>query len=234
MDELTVSTSWIVIMKAVALLSGGVDSATLLYKLRSEGCEVHALTLLYGQRHSREIEAARAICSAAKVEHRIIDISSVKWLLRSALTDSAIEIPEVPETAEHYDTLKITIVPNRNAILLSIATAYAMSIGADLVAYAAHFSDRGVYPDCRKEFVEAFEKAMRLANEAPELRVEAPFVDMNKRDIVKLGSALRVPYELTWSCYKGGEKHCGACSSCRERKRAFSEAGVRDPTQYEE
>lgn len=220
-------------MKAVALVSGGVDSATLLYKLRSEGFEVHALTLLYGQRHLREIEAAKAICRRLGVEHRIIDISGIKGLLRSALTDRAIEIPEVPETAEHYDTLKITIVPNRNAMLLSVATAYAVSIGAGLVAYAAHFSDRGVYPDCRKEFVEAFQQAMRLGNEKPELRIEAPFVEMNKSEIVKLGSALRVPYGLTWSCYKGGEKHCGVCSSCRERKRAFKEAGIRDPTEYE-
>ncbi len=220
--------------KAVAIVSGGVDSSTLLYKLVKEGFDVHALTFIYGQKHSREIQAAKDIASNLGIEHRIIDISSIRELLSSsALINPSIAVPEVPETAEHYDTLKSTIVPNRNSIFLSLSIAYAIKIGANQVFYGAHFSDRGVYPDCRKEFVEAFMLAERLATDNFELTVEAPFVNMKKSEIVKLGSKLDVPYKATWSCYKGGKAHCGACSSCLERKRAFFAAGVKDPTVYQ-
>jgi 7-cyano-7-deazaguanine synthase len=149
------------------------------------------------------------------------------------LTDSRVEIPYVPETVEHYETLKTTIVPNRNSIFLSIAIGYAVSLKANHVFFGAHHSDRGVYPDCRREFVEAFEEAEQLANDNSELVISAPFVDIDKSQIVKLGAKLGVPYGETWSCYKGGEMHCGVCSSCRERKRAFEEAGVADATEYE-
>lgn len=221
--------------KAVIIVSGGIDSSTLLYKTVKEGYETHALTFIYGQKHEREIESAKRICHGLNVSHRIINISPLKGLLSgSALTDSGIDIPDVPETAEHYETLKATIVPNRNAIFLSIAVGHAVSIGADYVFFGAHHSDRGVYPDCRREFVEAFEYAERLANDNPNLVVSAPFVNMNKSEIVKLGADLGVPYEETWSCYKGGEIHCGLCSSCRERKRAFRESGVIDPTEYDD
>ncbi len=187
--------------KAVAIVSGGIDSSTLLYNLA----------------------------------HKLIDISSIREILdSSALINPNVPIPEVPETVEHYDTLKATIVPNRNAIFLSLAVAYALKIGADSVFYGAHFSDRGVYPDCRKEFVDSFMHAERVATDNFKLTVEAPFVNVNKSDIVKLGNELGVPYHLTWSCYKGGPIHCGTCSSCRERKRAFLEAGVKDPTEYEQ
>lgn len=220
--------------RAVVIASGGIDSTTLLYKVVGEGLAPYALTFVYGQKHEREIESARKICSGLGVPHRVVDLSSLKGLLSgSALTDSRVEIPDVPETAEHYDTLRTTIVPNRNAIFLSIAVGYAVSLGASRVYFGAHFSDRGVYPDCRPEFVGAFERAERLAVDSSELRIEAPFVDRDKRDIVSLGASLGVPYGETWSCYKGGERHCGACSSCRERKRAFAEAGVPDPTLYE-
>ena len=148
------------------------------------------------------------------------------------MTNQEITVPEVAETEEHYESLKITIVPNRNAIILSMAVGYAVSIGATKVSFGAHYSDRGVYPDCRKEFVDAFQTAMRLGNDNDKLRVEAPFVEMTKTDVVKLGSKLGVPFQLTWSCYKGLEEQCGTCSSCRERKRAFLEAGVPDPTRY--
>src|SRR3990172_3595624 len=136
------------------------------------------------------------------------------------------------ETAEYFETLKTTIVPNRNSIFLSIAIGYAVSIAANYVFFGAHHSDRGVYPDCRREFVEAFEHAERLANDNLLLVIAAPFVNMSKSEIVKLGVELGVPYKETWSCYKGGRIHCGVCSSCRERKRAFQEAGVVDPTEY--
>lgn len=219
--------------KAVAIISGGIDSSTLLYKLVNDGYEVYALTFIYGQKHSKEVEAAKIIATKLGVNHKVIDMSSLQEILRSALTSPGMTIPEVPAEAKHYDTLKSTVVPNRNSIFLSIAVGYAISIGANHVFYAAHFSDRGVYPDCRKEFVEAFAHASRLATDNPDLVIEAPFVNMNKSEIVSLGTKLGVPYELTWSCYKGGEKHCGVCSSCRERKRAFQEAGIPDPTVYE-
>jgi 7-cyano-7-deazaguanine synthase len=220
--------------KAVLIVSGGIDSSTLIYKAVREGYETYALTFIYGQKHKREIESARKVCNTLKVAHKIIDISSLKEVLSgSALTDSGVEIPEVPETAEYYETLKTTIVPNRNSIFLSIAIGYAVSIGANHVFFGAHHSDRGVYPDCRHEFVEAFQYAERLANDNSLLVVTAPFVNMNKSEIVKMGIDLGVPYKDTWSCYKGGEMHCGVCSSCRERKRAFQEAVVEDPTEYE-
>ncbi len=220
--------------KAVLIVSGGIDSSTLVYKTVREGYETYALTFMYGQKHKREIESACKVCDTLKVSPKIIDISSLKEILSgSALMDSMVEIPEVPETAEYYETLKTTIVPNRNSIFLSIAIGYAVSIGASHVFFGAHHSDRGVYPDCRSEFVEAFEHAERIANDNPYLVVAAPFVNMNKSDIVKLGIELGVPYKEAWSCYRGGEMHCGVCSSCRERKRAFQEAGVSDPTDYE-
>jgi 7-cyano-7-deazaguanine synthase len=221
-------------MKAVVITSGGVDSSTLLYKTVKEDYETYVLTFIYGQKHTREIKSAKKICEGLNVHHKVIDLSVLKDILSgSALTDSGVEVPEVPETAEHYETLKTTIVPNRNSIFLSIAIGYAVSIKANYIFFGAHHSDRGVYPDCRQEFVEAFEYAERLANDSTHLVISAPFVRMNKSEIVKLGAELGVPYKETWSCYKGGRIHCGVCSSCRERKRAFQEAAVLDPTEYE-
>ena len=220
--------------KAVIIVSGGIDSTTLLYMARAEGFDVRALTFLYGQRHVKEVECAERICRVLDVPHKAVDLSSMKGLLAgSALTDSSVDVPEVPETAEHFDTLQATIVPNRNAIFLSVAIGYAVSLGAENVFFGAHFSDRGVYPDCRREFVEAFESAERLATGNQWLNIKAPFVDKDKSEIVKLGQELGVPFKETWTCYKGGAIHCGACSSCSERKRAFSESGVVDPTEYE-
>jgi len=219
---------------AVVILSGGVDSATLLYDSLRKGYEVECLTFLYGQKHGREVNSAQSVARGVNAPHKVIDLSPLGEILSgSALTDADIDIPDVPETAEHYDTLKTTIVPNRNAIFLSIAVGYAVSRGADNVFFGAHSSDRGVYPDCREEFVESFQASERLATANPELNVLAPFVFMDKADIVMLGAALGVPFGETWSCYKGGDAHCGVCSSCRERKRAFIDAGVPDPTRYE-
>ena len=220
--------------KAVIILSGGVDSTTLVYSSIEQGYEVECLTILYGQRHRREADSARRVTEALRVPHKVVDLSPLGEILSgSALTDGRIDVPEVPETAEHYDTLKTTIVPNRNAIFLSIAVGYAVSRGADNIFFGAHSSDRGVYPDCREEFVEAFQASERLATGEPDLSIIAPFVGMEKADIVRLGDRLGVPFGETWSCYKGGDVHCGVCSSCRERKRAFLDAGVSDPTGYE-
>lgn len=220
--------------KAVIIVSGGIDSTTLLFKALKKGYDVRTLTFLYGQRHAKEVGYAERICRNLQVPHKVVDLSSLKDLLSgSALTDPSVDVPEVPETAEHYETLQATIVPNRNAIFLSVAIGYAVSLGAENVFFGAHFSDRGVYPDCRGEFVEAFESAERLATDNPGLSIKAPFVDTDKSEIVKLAHVLGVPFKETWTCYKGGALHCGTCSSCRERKRAFSESGVPDPTEYE-
>ena len=219
--------------RVVIIFSGGLDSTVLCYKAVADGMEVHALTIIYGQRHVKEIESARKTAGLLGISHKVVDLSNINELLQgSALTDSSVDVPEVPETAEHFETLKTTIVPNRNAIFLSVAIGYSESIKADNVFFGAHHSDRGVYPDCRKEFVEAFEAAERLATDNDNLKISAPFVGMDKAEIVALGNELGVPFENTWTCYVGGELHCGSCSACNERKRAFRESGGDDPTIY--
>ena len=141
--------------KAVIIASGGIDSSTLLYKMVKEGFEVYVLTFIYGQKHLQEIEYAKVIAQRLEVDHRVVDLSAMKGLLSgSALTDANVEVPNVPETADHYETLKSTIVPNRNAIFLSIALGYAVSIEANHVYFGAHFSDRGVYTDFIIDFLE--------------------------------------------------------------------------------
>jgi len=220
--------------KAVVIVSGGVDSSTLCYKAVREGYEVFLLTFIYGQKHEREVCSSENVCRHLGLSPNIIDLSSVRTLFgASALTDRDVEIPRVSATARNYETLSATVVPNRNAIFLSLSVAYSQSIGCDTVFYGAHHSDRGVYPDCRAAFVSAFEKAERLATDNERLTIIAPFIDMDKSGIVRLGVRLGVPFEDTWSCYVGSRMHCGTCSSCRERKRAFIEADVDDPTEYE-
>ena len=220
--------------KAVIILSGGIDSSTLCYKFAKENFDVYSLTIIYGQKHLREVESAKTVAKTVGISHKVVDLSSLKQLLSgSALTDLDVEVPNVPEKSEHFETLKSTIVPNRNSILLSIAIGYAQSIGVNNIFFGAHHSDRGVYPDCRKEFVDAFKTAERLANNNQNLNIEAPFVGMDKSEIVELGEKLGVPFESTWTCYVGGELHCGTCSACNERKRAFVESKIKDPTKYE-
>ena len=216
------------------MVSGGVDSSTLCYKAVREGYDVFPLTFIYGQKHEKEIRSAENICRSLGLSPNIVDLSATKTLFgASALTDGDVEIPRVPAEQSNYETLSATVVPNRNAVFLSLAVAYSQGIGCDTVFYGAHHCDRGVYPDCRPEFVSAFEEAERLATGNDRLAIIAPFTAMDKSGIVALGARLGVPFEQTWSCYVGCVVHCGTCSSCRERKRAFAEAGIADPTQYE-
>lgn len=216
-------------MKTILIYSGGMDSTVLLYHLRAEGQAVAALSVNYGQRHARELVQAAAICETLEVEHRVADLSSLAPLLTgSSLTD-----PDVPVPHGHYEeaTMKATVVPNRNMLLLATAAAWAIARKADTVAYAAHSGDHAIYPDCREEFAEAMNRAIGLADWHT-VELQRPFVGLTKADIVKRGVELGVPFAQTWSCYEGGERHCGRCGTCIERREAFHLAGVPDPTPY--
>lgn len=216
-------------MKCILIYSGGLDSTVLLYHLRAAGHTVCALSIDYGQRHRKELTQAKAICDRLGVEHRIADLTPLTPLLAG----SSLTSPEVPVPDGHYaeETMKATVVPNRNMILLAVATGWAVSLKADSVAYAAHAGDHAIYPDCRKEFTEAMEKAIALCD-WHQVSLERPFVTWSKADIVRRGAELRVPFSQTWSCYKGGDRHCGTCGTCIERREAFHLAGVADPTPY--
>jgi len=216
-------------MKVVSLLSGGIDSTTLLYYLLSKGWEVKALIFNYGQRHSKEVELARRIVERVNVKYEVVDISNIKNLISSGSLTGRKEVPEGHYTDENQ---KLTIVPNRNMIMLAIAVGHAVKLKYDAVVFGAHSNDRAIYPDCRPAFVNDLDRAII---DATEERVEllAPFINKTKDEIVRLGSELKVPFHMTWSCYKGGEYHCGKCATCVERKEAFKLAGITDPTVYE-
>ncbi len=216
-------------MKLVLVYSGGLDSTVLLHHLLAEGHEIHCLGIDYGQRHRRELVSGQAICERLGVEYRVVDLTAIRPLLKgSSLTDSV----SLPEGAYNIENMKSTVVPNRNMILLSLAIAWAASLRADAVAYAAHAGDHPLYPDCRPEFAQAMDRAAALCDWNP-VRLLRPFIDMGKRDIVRRGAELGVPFELTWSCYQGGQRHCGRCGTCRERRDAFARAGISDPTEYQ-
>lgn len=217
-------------MRIVAIVSGGMDSVTLAHRLRSQRHTLYLLSVDYGQRHRRELEFARACAARLGAAHRVVDLTSLTPLLAgSSLTDPSVPVPE-----GHYadETMRATVVPNRNMILLSVAAAWAVSLKAQAVAIGVHSGDHAVYPDCRPEFAAAMDHALSLCDWHP-IRVERPFVAYTKSAIVQVGTALGVPYEETWSCYKGGERHCGRCGTCVERREAFELAGVPDPTTYE-
>jgi len=160
------------------------------------------------------------------VQHYIADLSSLQPLLKSALTSEDLDIPD-----DQPDARKVTVVPARNSIMLSVAYGLAVSLGFDYVAYAAHHRDYQNYPDCRPEYKDAMEKALQLGTDS-QVKILAPFINFDKSEIVRIGQKLNVPYEMTWSCYRGEDVHCGTCPSCVERKRAFELAGVNDPTKY--
>lgn len=215
--------------KIVLILSGGMDSTVLLYALLKRGYDVFALSVDYGQRHRKELDAARAVCAQLGVPHEVADLTAIRHLIANSALTSDLAVPE-----GHYtdDSMKQTVVPNRNMIMLAVAIGYAVSVGAEAVAYGAHAGDHAIYPDCRPEFASAMETAALLANWE---RVELlrPFVRMTKTDIARAGWALGVPFDKTWSCYNGREFHCGKCGTCTERIEALALAGIPDPTIYE-
>ena len=220
--------------RVVAVVSGGLDSTTMAYSLRAQGYEVIAISFDYGQRHRKELAFAEQIAADLGASWTLIDLHAsglTSILSGSALTDEAVTVPD-----GHYadDSMKITVVPNRNAIMLSVACALAVTREAGAVAFGAHTGDHFIYPDCRPEFVRAFERMVNVAVEGlASIEILAPFLAMTKTDIVKLGDELHVHFERTWSCYKGGALHCGTCGTCFERREAFARAHVIDPTQYE-
>ena len=224
----------IVERRVVAVVSGGLDSTTMAYSLRAQGYSLVAISFDYGQRHRKELTFAEQVAADLDAPWTLIDLHAAgltSLLTGSALTDDTVTIPD-----GHYadESMKITVVPNRNAIMLSIACALAVTREAGAVAFGAHTGDHFIYPDCRPEFVRAFEAMVSVAVEGlASIEVLAPFLSMTKTDIVKLGDELKVPFERTWSCYKGGALHCGTCGTCVERREAFVQADVMDPTVYE-
>ncbi len=212
--------------KCVVVLSGGPDSATVAYWAKQQGYQIYAITFNYGQIAVKETEAAQKIAADLGTTTKIIDLSALKEIFSGA---TSLVNREIPLTAEFSSPI---IVPFRNAIFLSAAVAYAATVGADKIFYGAQGSDEPFYPDCRREFYEAFEKAARLGT-CQEIAIKAPFSGNKKSEVIREGAKLGVPLEATWSCYLDGAKHCGKCESCVNRKKAFAEAGVADPTKYE-
>jgi 7-cyano-7-deazaguanine synthase len=226
--------------KAIILLSGGLDSATTLAIARSENFQRHALTFRYGQRHRREIEAARKIAaSLGVIEHRVIDIDLAAFG-GSALTDTTIAVPKDRAFLETAKDIPITYVPARNTIFLSYALAWAEVLGAFDIFIGVNSTDYSGYPDCRAEFIEAFEGTANLATAAAvkgagRYHIHTPIIDMTKAQIITKGTELGVDYSLTHSCYDPDSqgRSCGRCDSCRLRLKGFAEAGLKDPIEYQ-
>ena len=209
--------------------SGGLDSTTLLYEERKR--VALAVTFDYGSNHAaREIACARHHCALLGIEHLVIELGFMGRYFQSSLLSGADAIP-----SGNYDeeNMKSTVVPFRNGIMLSIACGLAESRGLKRVLIANHGGDHAIYPDCRPEFIDAMDAAMR-AGTYVNVEIAAPYTNLSKADLVRRGAKLGVDYGHTYSCYRGGEQHCGTCGTCTERREAFREAGIPDPTIYEE
>lgn len=220
-------------MKAVVLLSGGLDSATILALAARDGFACHALSFNYGQRHRIELAAAGKIAASLNaVEHRIIDLD-LTWIGGSALTDTRIAVPEAPTPG-----IPVTYVPARNTIFLSYALGLAEVLEARAIFIGVNAVDYSGYPDCRPEYIRAFEQLARLATragvEGHALSIHTPLIHMSKAEIIKRGITLGVDYALTVSCYQADDqgRACGVCDSCRFRREGFIKAGIPDPTRY--
>jgi 7-cyano-7-deazaguanine synthase len=219
--------------KAVVLLSGGLDSATVLAVARSQGYDCYCLSLDYHQRHIAELEAAERVASELGASaHRVVQLD-LSMFGGSALTDASIAVPQAPT-----EGIPVTYVPARNTIMLSLALAWAEVLGARDIFIGVNALDYSGYPDCRGEYVEAFQRMANLATKAAiegrTITVHAPLIDLTKAEIVKLGHALGFDYGITVSCYQadGQGRACGQCDSCRLRREGFRAAGLADPTRY--
>lgn len=215
--------------KVVVVYSGGMDSFTVLNRAINDGKQVFALSFDYGQRHSKELEFAANVCKELNVPHKVVDITAINQLLGgSSLTDDI----EIPEGNYEEESMKSTVVPNRNMILISMAVGYAVSCGATKVYYGAHSGDHAIYPDCRPEFVEKMNDVCQIANyEAVE--IFSPYLHDSKIDILTDGIKMGLDYGKSWTCYNGREKACGQCGACQERLEAFEKNNVVDPLPYE-
>lgn len=211
--------------RVVVVMSGGPDSSTAAYWAKNQGYEIYGITFKYGQIASKETQYAKLIAKELGIDIEEIDISSLNKIFEDVtlLCNRNFTIPSKFEPS--------IIVPFRNAIFLSIAVAYAISVNTRIVIYGAHASDRPFYPDCREEFIQAFNRVVETGTDN-DVAIIAPFIRMKKWEIIRLGAKLGVPYELTWSCYLNSLIHCGRCESCVNRKSAFKKAGIPDPTKY--
>lgn len=215
--------------KVVVVLSGGMDSTVLLHHHLNTGDDVRAFSVDYGQRHGKELEFAKETCNRLSVPWVIGNFRRIAEILPgSSQTDDSVDVPE-----GHYaeDSMKLTVVPNRNMILLALAAGHAIAHKFDHITYAAHTGDRAVYPDCRPEFYEKLDEVIRIADWHP-VSLIAPFGKMTKADIAREGARLGVDFSKTWSCYVGKQHHCGRCGTCVERRESFHLAGLADPTIY--
>lgn len=207
-------------MGTIAIVSGGMDSVTLLHFLHSQDFKLKALSFDYGQRHKKELEFARENCEALKVPHTVVDLSSITPLISNSSLTGDQAVPD-----GHYadESMKQTVVPNRNMIMLSVAIGAAENLGFTSVAIGSHAGDHPIYLDCRTEFIEALSQASDIGT-YNHVKIYAPFSDISKTDICALGNLLEVDYTKTWSCYRGGKEQCGRCGTCCERLESLSEA----------
>jgi 7-cyano-7-deazaguanine synthase len=213
--------------KCVVVLSGGPDSATVAYWTKKQGYDLNAITFKYGQIATKETDCAKKIAAKLGVPIKVIDLSTLKEVFGEV---SSLCNPNIPMTPNFSPPI---IVPFRNAIFLSVAVSYAASMCASKIFYGSQGSDEAFYPDCRREFYKTFETAAILGT-GMRMSIEAPFSGKPKSETIRIAAKLGVPFELTWSCYFNGLKHCGKCESCVNRKKAFKEAGIRDTTEYDE
>ncbi|MBA1335696.1 MAG: 7-cyano-7-deazaguanine synthase [Firmicutes bacterium] len=217
--------------KAVVLLSGGLDSTTCMAVAQDEGYDLYALSFDYGQRHNKELENAVRVAKYYRVkDHRVFKIGYVEG---NALTDRSVDVPDY----NGGDAIPVTYVPARNILFLSYAAGYAESIGAEAVFIGVSSVDYSGYPDCRPEFIEAFQRVLEVGTkmgvEGNPIRIRTPLINLSKAQTILLGQSLGAPYHLTTSCYRGGEVACGVCDSCTLRLKGFKEAGIKDPIDYE-
>lgn len=222
--------------RAVLLLSGGLDSCTAGAIAKAEGYDLFALSFDYGQRHRRELVSARKVAKALGVKAHLTLKVPIGRLGGSALTDRSIAVPDAPKKGSIGSTIPATYVPARNTIFLSFALGYAEVVGASAIVIGANALDYSGYPDCRPEYLQAFQHMADLATKAgvegQSVKVLAPLLHMGKVDIVKAALANRAPIRHTWSCYRGGTKACGTCESCALRLKGFAQAGAADPVPY--
>lgn len=215
--------------KVVVIYSGGMDSYTVLNKAIRQGYEVYALSFDYGQRHVKELKVAADVCAELNISHKVVDISAINQLIGGSSLTGDIDVPE-----GHYEeeSMKSTVVPNRNMILLSLAVGYAVSLKANKVFYGAHSGDHAIYPDCRPEFVQKMDDVCRIAN-YEEIEIVSPYLNNTKIEILTDGLNMGLDYSKTWTCYNGREKACGKCGACQERLEAFELNQASDPLPYE-